>query len=51
MKLYATSKINDNTYILSSDVEKDARQAEMTLEEYMKKTKELNPTFRELYLV
>jgi len=49
MKLYATSKINDNVYLLTNDLEKDARTAEMTIKEYMEKIKELNPTLREIY--
>lgn len=49
MKLYATVENNENTYILSNDVEKDARQAEMTVEKYIEETKRINPQFSKVF--
>ncbi|WP_313584632.1 hypothetical protein [Lacrimispora sp.] len=49
MKLYATAKNNSNTYILSNDVEKDAKQAEMTVKKYIKETKRINPQFKDVF--
>ena len=46
MKLYGTLKSNGNIYILSENLEKDARNAKMTVKEYIKKTKEINPQLR-----
>jgi len=48
-KLYATVENNENTYILSNDVEKDARQAEMTVEKYIEETKRINPQFSKVF--
>ena len=46
MKLYGTLKSNGNIYILSNDVETDAKKAEMTIAEYIEKTQEYNPQLR-----
>lgn len=46
MKLYGTLKSNGNIYILSENLEKDAKNAKMTVAEYIEKTKEYNPQLR-----
>lgn len=51
MKLYATLKKLDNSFVLSQDTEKDASQAEMTVDEYVEAVKRINPQFSEVWTV
>lgn len=47
-KLYAESR-NGQTYIISSNVERDAMQARMTVEYYIEEIKRINPQFVKVY--
>ncbi|WP_185967620.1 hypothetical protein [Clostridium sp. HBUAS56010] len=51
MKLYATLKNSDKVFVLSQDTEKDARQAELTVDEYVEAVKRINPQFGEVWTV
>ena len=37
-------------FILSQDVEEDARKANMTVTEYIAETERINPQFKEVYI-
>lgn len=49
-KLYADHE-NGNTYIVSQDIERDAKQAKMTVKQYIKELKKLNPQLVKVYMI
>ena len=51
MRVYATINKLEKVFTLSQDAEKDARQAEMTVDEYVEAIKRINPQFSEVWAV
>lgn len=50
VKLYADHK-NGKTFILSNNIEDDASKADLTINEYIREIKRLNPQFSKVYTI